>query len=73
MFQHTFQCMLSVAVHRLLLSIDRRRSVADAVETISLAEEYSAPLSAQVTRVVGIDLSGDPTVKFFSSLCCMSR
>ena len=49
--------------YRLLLSIDRRKSVADAVETVSLAEEYSTPLSAQLTRVVGIDLSGNPKVK----------
>ena len=49
--------------HRLLLSIDRRQSVAEAMDTVHLAVEYSSHVSSEHhTRVVGIDLSGDPKV-----------
>lgn len=47
---------------RLLLSIDRRHSVTEAHDTIQLASEYlSKSETAHQARVVGIDLSGDPT------------
>ena len=46
----------------LLLSIDRRHSVEAAQETVELAGEYlSQEKQAHQARVVGIDLSGDPT------------
>ena len=51
-------------VNRLLLSIDRRQSVEEAMDTVHLAVEYSSHVSSEhYTRVVGIDLSGDPKVR----------
>jgi len=44
---------------RLLLAIDRRMSPADIDETLKLAESYA---SQSEGVVVGLDLSGDPTV-----------
>ncbi len=49
--------------NRLLLSIDRRRSIEDAKETVKLAETYmKTPAGDHKAKVVGIDLSGDPSV-----------
>ena len=44
---------------RLLLSIDRRCPVSDAVDTVNLAAEYMRRTGG---IVIGIDLSGDPMV-----------
>ena len=44
------------------MSIDRRQSVAEAMDTVMLAEQYSKSEEAEV-RVVGVDLSGDPHVR----------
>ena len=44
---------------RLLLSIDRRCPVSDAVDTVNMAAEYMRRTGGIVT---GIDLSGDPMV-----------
>ncbi|XP_014671937.1 PREDICTED: adenosine deaminase-like protein [Priapulus caudatus] len=46
-------------VVKLLLSIDRRGSVADAADTVRLATQYAASSGGVV---VGVDLSGDPAV-----------
>lgn len=57
--------------YRLLLSIDRRQSINEAYDTISLATEYHNTPNSQ-GRVVGIDLSGDPKVmyiKFYHFYC----
>ena len=60
---------LNVTWNRLLLSIDRRQSVAEAMDTVQLAVEYSNRVSSKHhSRVVGIDLSGDPKVCIVSSL-----
>ena len=47
--------------YRLLLSIDRRETIAEAWDTVQLAVEYSSAsvASEHQCRVVGIDLSGD--------------
>ena len=45
---------------RLILSIDRSHSAADALETVQLAMEYANPSTPHYTRVVGVDLSGNP-------------
>lgn len=49
---------------RLLLSIDRRQSIDEAMDTVLLAEKYSTMPSCgeDQVKVVGIDLSGDPRV-----------
>lgn len=60
------ECITTIHV-RLLLSIDRRQSVSEAMETVELAVAYSKQTYHQA-RVVGIDLSGDPTVGDISSL-----
>ena len=53
----------------LLLSIDRRHSVSEAQETVELASQYTSPVWPESTvRVVGIDLSGDPTAGDVESL-----
>ncbi len=54
---------------RLLLSIDRRQSVDEAMDTVLLAEKYYSktaadPSGASDVRVIGVDLSGDPRVRF---------
>ena len=55
----TSEC--SEAIHvRLLLSIDRRQSLQEALDTIDLALAYMEQTHHHA-RVVGIDLSGDPT------------
>ena len=46
---------------RLLLSIDRRQSVAEASDTVELALAHMEPTHHHA-RVVGVDLSGDPTL-----------
>ena len=52
----------TMVVHvRLLLSIDRRHSPTEALETVKLALVLSKQTQHRA-RVVGIDLSGDPTV-----------
>lgn len=43
---------------KLILSIDRKKPVSSAEETLKIAERYFTSSEA----VVGIDLSGDPTV-----------
>lgn len=45
------------------MSIDRRGGPSVAKETVKLAEEFF--LSTKDT-VIGLDLSGDPTVSYFS-------
>jgi len=47
---------------RLLLAVDRRMSVADVDETLKLAASYASQSDGVV---VGLDLSGDPTVCMF--------
>lgn len=49
---------------RLLLSIDRRQSADEMMDTVSLAEKYRMLLESADSRVrvVGVDLSGDPSV-----------
>ena len=44
---------------RLLLSIDRRCPISDAVDTVNLAAEYMHKTGG---IIIGIDLSGDPMV-----------
>lgn len=46
---------------KLILSLDRKRSVSSAEETVKLAESYYTSSES----VVGLDLSGDPTVRFY--------
>ena len=54
---------------RLLLSIDRCHSVAEAQDTVELASEHvSQGRATHRAWVVGIDLSGDPTVGDMSAL-----
>lgn len=55
---------------RLLLSIDRRQSPAEAMETVLLADKYSRLLASagHPVRVVGVDLSGDPHAVDVSAL-----
>ena len=53
------ECVTTIHV-RLLLSIDRCQEVSDAADTVRLAELCSK-LTHHKARVVGIDLSGDPT------------
>ena len=53
------ECSKTIHV-RLLLSIDRRQSVAEASDTVELALAHMEE-SHHHARVVGIDLSGDPT------------
>lgn len=56
-------CFLTLNNYRLLLSIDRRQSVAEASDTVQLAVDYSRNISSgHHAKVVGIDLSGDPQV-----------
>ena len=52
-------------LNRLLLSIDRRQSGLEAMDTVLLADEYKKRLDANNSRVrvLGIDLSGDPYVQ----------
>ena len=44
---------------RLLLSVDRKRDVQDAYDTVKLAESFA---NKHPGLIVGLDLSGDPTV-----------
>lgn len=53
---HNTKCLLSA---RLLVAIDRRNGMEVAMETVKLAEEF---MLSSDGLVVGIDLSGDPTV-----------
>jgi hypothetical protein len=55
---------------RLLLSIDRRQSPAEAMETVFLAEKYSKSTAGGLVRVIGVDLSGDPRVSRDSHIIC---
>lgn len=48
-------------VVKLLLSIDRRNGISVGHETVKLAQKFQA---TDVERVVGVDLSGDPNVRF---------
>ena len=50
-------------VVRLLLSVDRRTSVEDAWDTLSLAEELRQ-MEDYRQLIVGLDLSGDPNVRY---------
>ena len=60
----TFAQSCILFFNRLLLSIDRRQSVEEAMDTVHLAVEYNSHVSSEhYTRVVGIDLSGDPKVR----------
>jgi len=53
-----------------LISIDRRGGSSAAKEAVKLAEEFF--LSAEDT-VLGLDLSGDPSVSYFSKICFISK
>ena len=48
-------------VVKLLLSIDRRNGISVGHETVKLAQKFQA---SDGERVVGVDLSGDPNVRF---------
>ena len=50
-------------VVRLLLSVDRRTSVEDAWDTLSLTEELRK-MEDYRQLIVGLDLSGDPNVRY---------
>ena len=50
-------------VVRLLLSVDRRTSVENAWDTLSLAEELRK-MEDYRQLIVGLDLSGDPNVRY---------
>ena len=54
------ECSTTMYV-RLLLSIDRRHSVTEAIDTVELALSHMKQTHHHA-RVIGIDLSGDPTV-----------
>lgn len=58
--------MLFCLFYRLLLSVDRRRSIEDAKETVELAETYMRNPGDHKVKVVGIDLSGDPSVSSYT-------
>lgn len=45
------------------MSIDRRQSIKEAEETVDLAIEFQEQFNG---LVVGIDLSGDPSVSYYS-------
>ena len=49
-------------VVRLLLSIDRRTSIEDAWDTLSLAQDLRKTNEDYARIIVGLDLSGDPNV-----------
>ena len=55
---------------RYLISVDRRGGPSVAKETVKLAEEFF--LSTEDT-VLGLDLSGDPTVSYFSKIHFISK
>ena len=62
----TLRCILMLGIEinnycvcRLLLSIDRRQSLEEALDTVEMTAEYQQKGDGVV---VGIDLSGDPTV-----------
>lgn len=50
---------------RFLVAIDRRNGAEVAMETVKLAEEF---MLSSDGLVVGLDLSGDPTVSLLSGL-----
>uniref|UniRef100_A0A3B3ZVI0 Adenosine deaminase domain-containing protein n=1 Tax=Periophthalmus magnuspinnatus TaxID=409849 RepID=A0A3B3ZVI0_9GOBI len=52
-------CTLTLIIKRFLVAIDRRNGSQVAMETVQLAEEF---LLSSDGLVIGIDLSGDPTV-----------
>ncbi len=60
--------MVGVAC-RILLSIDRSQSVADAMDSVLLAETYSKSSSRSNVKVVGVDLSGNPYVCVHVYMC----
>lgn len=51
--------------YRFLVAIDRRNGAEVAMETVKLAEEF---MLSSDGLVVGLDLSGDPTVSPLTSL-----
>ena len=60
---------ITTTIHvRLLLSIDRRHSATEAQDTVELASECLSQSNNHHARVVGIDLSGDPTVGDIAAL-----
>ena len=46
--------------------MDRRKSIEDAKETVELAETYMKNPGEHKVKVVGIDLSGDPSVSGYT-------
>jgi len=48
--------------YRILLSIDRSQPVADARDTVLLAEEFLKQTYQSSVKVIGVDLSGNPYV-----------
>lgn len=59
----TTSCALILKINvteRFLVAIDRRNGTEVAMETVKLAEEF---MLSSGGLVVGIDLSGDPTVR----------
>ena len=59
-----------MVISRLLLSIDRRNSVEEARDTVELAHQYSK-FDCHHVKVVGIDLSGDPSVSMYECIECV--
>lgn len=54
--------------YRMLFSIDRRNGVEEARDTVELAERYMKFSSRDHhVKVVGIDLSGDPSVSLLKA------
>lgn len=53
---------------RLLLSIDRRKGIEEARDTVLLAEQYMKFPGHHQVKVVGIDFSGDPSVSFVTCM-----
>lgn len=52
--------------------MDRRKSVEDAKETVELAETYMKNPGDRKVKVVGIDLSGNPSVSYYAAVMCES-
>lgn len=58
-------CVYLSSSFRFLVAIDRRNGAEVAMETVKLAEEF---MLSSDGLVVGLDLSGDPTVSLLTGL-----
>ena len=58
---------------RLLLSIDRRQTIAEAKDTVDLALEYQLKTNQHQFKVIGVDLSGDPACGNITALVPVLR